>query len=307
MPPSTKNTSPVSLIISCFVLSFWSLTSNAQDPRRDMRMERRPQRIAQAWVDPVEAKETEVRAQGFPLGRPLEDAHATEDGGRFRAFENASIYWSEATGAHLVYGLIGAKWAEMGNEKSPLGYPLTDELPGPQPNVGRFNDFQHGMIRWTPDQGVNVLYDAMLLRRAAIGGKRSAQSSSAQSDEPVVTRTVTEDGSVKIETRYPDGRIVVPGPGGSFTTTYPDGHTEFTPPKFLEHTAQAPNPPLRPSDDEMLVRWREFTARQLLDIVKLITKSDQAVNNVKNSERSRNLNPYEQINLRLDIISALLP
>ncbi|HZE63426.1 MAG TPA: hypothetical protein VE056_06075, partial [Pyrinomonadaceae bacterium] len=239
---------------------------------RDRRIERIPQRIAQRRIDPIGEKETELRTQGFPLGRPLDDQHVTEDGGRFRAFESGSIYWSEATGAHIVYGLIGAKWAEMGSEKSPLGYPLTDELPGPQPNVGRFNDFQHGMIRWTPDQGVSVLYDAMLLRRAAIGDRRGTQSpAAAQSDEPVVTRTISEDGSVKIETRYPDGRIVA-SEGGGVTTTYPDGHTEFKPPQFFEHTVQAPTPPLLPSDDEMLVRWREFTARQLLDIVKLITK-----------------------------------
>src|SRR5882762_1635772 len=186
MSSSTRHTLPVLFIITCFVLSFWALISHAQEPMRDRRIERIPQRIAQRRIDPIGEKETELRTQGFPLGRPLDDQHVTEDGGRFRAFESGSIYWSEATGAHIVYGLIGAKWAEMGSEKSPLGYPLTDELPGPQPNVGRFNDFQHGMIRWTPDQGVSVLYDAMLLRRAAIGDRRGTQSpAAAQSDEPV--------------------------------------------------------------------------------------------------------------------------
>ena len=63
-----------------------------------------------------------------PLGYPKTGELVTPDGvGRYNHFENGSIYWTQATGAHEVRGLIQAKWYELGWEKSDLGYPLTDE------------------------------------------------------------------------------------------------------------------------------------------------------------------------------------
>ena len=54
-----------------------------------------------------------------------------------------------------VKGAIRDKWAELGWERSFLGYPTTDEWPTPD-GVGRFNDFQGGSIRWHPDTGARV-------------------------------------------------------------------------------------------------------------------------------------------------------
>ncbi|GAB16036.1 hypothetical protein ARGLB_105_00010, partial [Arthrobacter globiformis NBRC 12137] len=41
----------------------------------------------------------------------------------FSGSGGASIYWSPKTGAHEVHGAIRAKWAALGWEKGPLGYP----------------------------------------------------------------------------------------------------------------------------------------------------------------------------------------
>ena len=93
---------------------------------------------------------------GF-LGYPLTDEATTPDGvGRYNHFQGGSIYWTAGTGAHEVHGAIWGKWTELGWERSSLGYPITDELTTPD-GLGRFNDFQHGSIYWTPDGGPKVI------------------------------------------------------------------------------------------------------------------------------------------------------
>jgi uncharacterized protein with LGFP repeats len=87
------------------------------------------------------------------LGYPLTDESVCPDGtGRYNHFQGGSIYWTPQTRAHEVHGAIRAKWAEMGWERSWLGYPVTDELPTPD-GTGRYNQFQHGWIYWSPSTG----------------------------------------------------------------------------------------------------------------------------------------------------------
>jgi uncharacterized protein with LGFP repeats len=47
----------------------------------------------------------------------------------------------------VVYGLIRAKWAALGWEKSALGYPTSDEANAGS-GKGRYNNFQSGTIIW---------------------------------------------------------------------------------------------------------------------------------------------------------------
>ena len=67
--------------------------------------------------------------------------------GHYQHYKNGSIYWSPSTGAHEVHGLIRAKWARLGWEKSALGYPTSDETDSPSGH-GRYNTFQSGAILW---------------------------------------------------------------------------------------------------------------------------------------------------------------
>ncbi|SDK29285.1 LGFP repeat-containing protein, partial [Actinopolyspora mzabensis] len=61
--------------------------------------------------------------------------------GQYNHFENnGSIYWSEQTGAHTIQGAIRDKWASMGWERGPLGYPTTDEQSAAD-GKGRYNEF----------------------------------------------------------------------------------------------------------------------------------------------------------------------
>ena len=83
-----------------------------------------------------------------PLGYPITDETLTPDGiGRFNHFQNGSIYWSLKTGAHEVHGPIRDEWEKLGWERSPLGYPISDETNLVNGN-GRFSLFEHGTISW---------------------------------------------------------------------------------------------------------------------------------------------------------------
>jgi hypothetical protein len=90
------------------------------------------------------------------LGYPITDEQRTPDGdGRYSHFENGAIYWSPATGAHEVHGLIREKWANLGWERGYLGYPITDETTASD-GVHRFNTFQYGALYWSPATGAYV-------------------------------------------------------------------------------------------------------------------------------------------------------
>lgn len=85
------------------------------------------------------------------LGLPVTDETITADRvGRFNNFVGGSIYWSPASGAHVVRGAIRTRWAALGAERGRLGYPTSDET---AVLGGRQNTFQHGTIFWNSRTG----------------------------------------------------------------------------------------------------------------------------------------------------------
>lgn len=88
------------------------------------------------------------------VGYPVSDEKGTPDGiGRYSHFQGGSIYWNRQAQAYEVYGAIRDKWASLGWERSELGYPVSGEF---QDGSYRRSNFQHGYIRWSPQQGVVV-------------------------------------------------------------------------------------------------------------------------------------------------------
>lgn len=288
-------------LLAMSALGLWSMPAHAQQRPAEtrVRVPMRGQRTRMAFLDPVAAKEAELSARGNPLGEPTTDAQPTADGhGRFRVYRNGFIYWSPETGAHAVYGDIGLKWADMGRERSPLGYPLTDELDDPVRGGGRCNDFQHGMIRWTPEHGTAVLVEQNAGIRVLEPPQLQPPAPQAH-DEQATARTILPDGAV--EMRYPDGRIER-RTDGSVTIIYPDGRTQTR--AFV--SGQEPSPPLGPADSNELRHWRDYHADSLLNIIKQLTNDEGATNNLLNLERTENLSPYKRINLRARVIARLL-
>lgn len=107
----------------------------------------------------IDQKWAELGREKGGLGAPATEVTATPDGiGRYVHFEgpaNGSIYWTPDTGAWEVHGLIKAKWASMGWERSYLGYPITDEF---AIDGGRRNLFQGGRIDYSFATGKATAY-----------------------------------------------------------------------------------------------------------------------------------------------------
>lgn len=123
------------------------------------------------------------------LGYPVSDELAAPDGiGRMNHFANdASIYWTPETGAHVIGGEIRRHWARLGLEKSYLGYPIADEEDFPE--GGRVSLFQNGGIYWWPDTGAIDLRD-VIVHYTGLRCFAETDESSA-SDEPYVIMSVS--------------------------------------------------------------------------------------------------------------------
>lgn len=131
-------------------------------------------------------------ARGFesgPAGYPVSDELRTPDGvGRFNVFTGGSIYWTPATGGHLVKGDIRAAWGANGWETGP-GYPITDEVRTPD-GQGAFTVFSRSAsIYWSPATGAHVVKSGIRDKWAALGYEAGVAG------YPVTDEKVTPDGA----------------------------------------------------------------------------------------------------------------
>ncbi len=114
------------------------------------------------------------------IGYPTTDETATPDGvGRYNHFAGtpatgrASLYWTPGTGAHAIWGNIRERWAALGWERGPMGYPVTDERTTPD-GVGRYNHFSKAAsIYWTPRTGAHEVYGRIREHWSRMGWERS--------------------------------------------------------------------------------------------------------------------------------------
>ncbi len=89
------------------------------------------------------------------LGYPMSDESANPDAaGMSQRFENGAMYRRLNAPALFVIHGIHAKYVELGQQASFLGYPTTDELV--DGIGGAFNDFENGRIAWGPGPGVGM-------------------------------------------------------------------------------------------------------------------------------------------------------
>jgi hypothetical protein len=86
-----------------------------------------------------------------PLGFPTTSETRTPNGlGAYNHFQGGSIYWSPSTGAQVVTGWVRDKWASLGWEGGPLGFPTGPQRAGGVPG-STLQPFQHGVIYQGPD------------------------------------------------------------------------------------------------------------------------------------------------------------
>lgn len=92
------------------------------------------------------------------LGYPLMDvACGLAGGGCYQHFERGSVYYSPASGTHMVLGVMRDKWAAVGWENAPqLGYPVADVACGIV-GGGCYQLFQRGAIYYSPASGTHYV------------------------------------------------------------------------------------------------------------------------------------------------------
>lgn len=132
----------------------------------------------QADSSPIYLKYISLQSTMPDLGVPSTGELVYSDGvGKYQNFKNAAgtvndaytIVYHPSTGAHLIYGLIRAKWRALGSNLSPNGYPKTDEATTGS-GAGRFNNFQQGTIIWKAgDPAAYSLYGAIYNKWGASG------------------------------------------------------------------------------------------------------------------------------------------
>ncbi|HEX8538595.1 MAG TPA: peptidoglycan DD-metalloendopeptidase family protein [Cystobacter sp.] len=99
----------------------------------------------EVWGD-IRVKWEQLGWEQGVLGYPTTGEVPTPDGvGRFNHFQRGSIYWTQATGAHAVYGAIHETWKALGWEQGVMGYPVTDEYAVPG---GSESEFQKGFLTY---------------------------------------------------------------------------------------------------------------------------------------------------------------
>ncbi|MGM7777740.1 CAP domain-containing protein [Arthrobacter sp. KNU-44] len=178
-------------------------------------------------------------------------------GGSFQCYQVGCILYSPASGAHLTMGAIRSKWAETGFENGPLGYPVTDEVPGLR-NGGIYQEYQSGAILWSPATGAHISFGGIRTVWAATGfqdgrlgypvtdeiaglrngGVYQNYQNGAIIWSPATGGFVSSGGTRAIwgSTGFENGRLGYPtsneyatGPGGAVAQNYEGGVIHWTP------------------------------------------------------------------------------
>jgi len=173
-----------------------------------------PDNSAHVLYGPIAAKYNSV---GGPAGYglPISDEGNVPGvpGVRVDEFQNGrAIFWSEKTGAHLVYGSIFVEYLATANETDAfgnnvlalLGAPTGDEMNVPGVPGARMNTFQGGTIYWSPSPGIgaHVVYGAINTLYQRMGGPTSylGLPTSDESDDlyfPGVRVTYFQNGTIE--------------------------------------------------------------------------------------------------------------
>jgi trimeric autotransporter adhesin len=128
-----------------------------------------PETGAHAVWGSVGAKHLALGGAGGQLGLPLRDEADTGTGGRVSVFQGGRVYWSPATGAHAVWGLVGDKYLALGGPQF-LGLPVSDEAATPAATPGRVSRFERGAVYFSPATGANGVWGAVGAKYEEIGG-----------------------------------------------------------------------------------------------------------------------------------------
>lgn len=90
-------------------------------------------------------------------------------GGRITRFWGATLYQRPDGGVAWARGAILSKYESMGEARSTLGFPLTDEN---CEAAGCWQKFERGFILWSPPTGAHTVWGAIQEKHAQMGNER---------------------------------------------------------------------------------------------------------------------------------------
>jgi uncharacterized protein with LGFP repeats len=164
--------------------------------------------INQAW----EAAGGDTSSVGTKDG----DVYAVGDGFA-QNFSGGKIFFTPATGAHLLSGAVLDKYQALGGPAdSDLGFPTIDAVPGlvgPDSQVSTFSASDKPAIFWTPDTGAWVVRGAINAAWDKLGGSAGTIG--------VPTGDETYDGNV-VSQKFTGGQIAYDSSAKTFTTVPPE-------------------------------------------------------------------------------------
>lgn len=184
------------------------------------------------------------------LGASTSGVEAVGDGFR-QNFSGGSIFWSEATGAHVIYGAVNAKYAEEGGPTGSLGFPTGDETAGPFKPTSRMAPFAAAdkpVIYWTPSDGAWVVRGPFSAAVGKLGTELGAPTADLTTNGNVLTQrfadaTLSYDKSTGAWTSTPDASLAaklsgIAVPGMTAPTV---GAPTMTAPTVTAPTVAAPS------------------------------------------------------------------
>ena len=148
-----------------------------------------------------------------------------------------SIYWSTATAAHAVYGLIGEEYQATASESDAygkvvqqvLGAPTSDDKHVPATPGAYMNTFQGGTIYWSQPTGAHAVYGGIAAKYASLEGSSSSlglPTSEERQDDNGVREQYFAYGKIL---SVPQGTLVIPAtPSMTFDSGY-IGFADSTP------------------------------------------------------------------------------
>jgi uncharacterized protein with LGFP repeats len=153
---------------------------------------------------------------GSPVGTKDGDVYAAGDGFG-QNFSGGKIFFTPATGAHLLFGPILDKYLALGGPADgDLGFPTIDEvagLVGPDSRVSTFSASDKPAIFWTPDTGAWVVRGAINAAWDKLGGSAGTMG--------VPTGDETFSGNV-VSQKFTGGEIAYDDSAKTFTTVPPE-------------------------------------------------------------------------------------
>ncbi len=119
--------------------------------------------------DPITRLHAALGGELGPLGAPLAGERCgLRDSGCLREYQSGSIYRSRLTRPIVVDGDIRARWGTLGWENGHLGYPVSEASCGRR-GGGCLQQFQGGMIAWSPATGAQAVDGAIRTSWEALG------------------------------------------------------------------------------------------------------------------------------------------